>query len=623
MSGICGWIGGGRAGVKPVETLQAMISGLFARDDFVSASRALDGHAAGVLGPPAAADLATDGPVWAAIEGSPRWLSKDLADLAGREGNAAALAAAFRDRGDKLFELLHGAWALAAIDTETNAGLIAIDRLAIRPLCYAVTADGDLVFGTTVDSVVAHSSVTAAINMQAIFDYMFFTRSPAPGTIYRDIRKLLPGQCLRFENGKDKPRFFWALDYGADEARDPASLEAELVEVLSEAVASGTANAEGETLGAFLSGGVDSSTVTGLLAAAAPGRVKAFSVGFDAAGYDEMSYARTAARHFGVEHHEYYVTPKDVVDFIPTIAEIYDEPYGNSSAVPAYYCARMARETGVQLMFAGDGGDEVFAGNGRYARQRVFEAYGKIPRWCRRGFLEPLAFGLPGGEALVPLRKLRNYIDRANTPMPDRLATNNFYTGHPMSEIFLPEIARGLDPRRPFELMRQHYQTPDTPSALNRMLHLDLRITLADDDLRKVERTSEFAGVSVRYPLLDERVVEFSGKVPPELKLKGSRLRYFFKHAMRDFLPRETLTKPKQGFGLPFGLWLRKDRALQELSYDSLTDLKKRGLFLPDFVDGAIETHRSGHHSFHGEIVWVLMLLELWFRFHVDNAGSG
>ncbi len=620
MSGLCGWLGSAVSEGDAKGVLLAMTDGLY--DFSGSQTRSGDGAGYGLSakGYEACISVVDDGTIAAAIEGYPRWLDGDLEAIASRDGHAAALAAAYKRLGRDALQQIMGAWAVAIIDKDREGALIAIDRLGIRPLCYARTASGKgIVFGTTTDSVMAHPEISTSISHQAIFDYMFFTRSPAPGTIFQEVTKLLPGQCVWYENGDAKPSAYWRVDY-TDDNRSQDELSEELMAVLRRAMKRATTGSDFKTTGSFLSGGIDSSTVTGLLAEQSGQTSKSFGVGFDSVEHDEMGYARITAKHYGVEHLEYYVTPADIVDFIPKIADIYDEPYGNSSAVAAYYCAKMAREHGIDLLLAGDGGDELFAGNERYADQKIFEAYGYIPGWLRGGLLEPIVMNMPAGDRIMPIRKARSYIRRAKVPLPDRLESYNFYNEIELTDCFMPSVAGSIDQRNPYHLLRMHYDDSGAESSLDSMLYLDVRTTLADDDLRKVEQTTALAGVGVRYPLLDEEVLSFSAKIPPAMKLDGRKLRSFFKYAVRNFLPPETLTKSKHGFGLPFGLWLKTDPGMQTLAYDSLASLKKRDIFQPAFLDSAIETHRSGHSSFHGELIWVLMLLELWFQKHQDRT---
>lgn len=620
MSGLCGWLGSAVSEGDAKGVLSAMTGGLydFSRSGTQSGSGA--GYGLSAKGHEACISVFDDGSIAVAIEGYPRWQDGDLEAIATRDGHAAALAAAYKRLGRDALQEIMGAWAVAILDKDRQGVLIAIDRLGIRPLCYARPASGKgIVFGTTTDSIMAHPGITTSISQQAIFDYMFFTRSPAPGTIFQEVTKLLPGQCVWYADGDAKASAYWRVDY-SDDNRSQDELSEELMAVLRRAMKRATAGSDFAATGSFLSGGIDSSTVTGLLAEQSGQTSKSFGVGFDSVEHDEMGYARITAKHYGVEHLEYYVTPADIVDFIPKIADIYDEPYGNSSAVAAYYCAKMAREHGIDLLLAGDGGDELFAGNERYADQKIFEAYGYIPRWLRGGLLEPIVMNMPAGDRIMPLRKARSYIRRAKVPLPDRLESYNFYNEIELTDCFMPSVADAIDRQNPYHLLRMHYDDSGAKSSLDSMLYLDVRTTLADDDLRKVEQTTALAGVGVRYPLLDEEVLSFSAKIPPAMKLDGRKLRSFFKYAVRDFLPPETLTKSKHGFGLPFGLWLKTDPGMQALAYDSLASLKKRDIFQPAFLDSAIETHRSGHSSFHGELIWVLMLLELWFQKHQDRS---
>ncbi|MEJ2687512.1 MAG: asparagine synthase C-terminal domain-containing protein, partial [Gammaproteobacteria bacterium] len=321
--------------------------------------------------------------------------------------------------------------------------------------------------------------------------------------------------------------------------------------------------------GAFLSGGTDSSTVAGMLARTSMDTTHTYSIGFDAAGYDEIEYARIASRHFGTEAHEYYVTPQDVTNAVPLIAAAYDEPFGNASAVPTYYCARNAHAHGTAVLLAGDGGDELFAGNARYARQLIFEQYAKLPGILRKGLLEPIAFGVPGLERIPPVRKLRSYIEQARIPLPDRLETYNFFHRTSPADILESDFLQTVDTSLPLAGLREVYTRTSDPHPLYGMLHLDLKITLADNDLRKVNRMCELADVEVRYPLLDEAVVGFSAQLPPALLLRQLKLRYFFKQALADFLPPEVLNKSNHGFGLPFGIWLREYAPLRTLAYEA------------------------------------------------------
>jgi asparagine synthase (glutamine-hydrolysing) len=591
------------------------------RDGFRSPARhiVLEGGALVVSGEKTPVSLHGGEGIAAAVVGWPEWRGDELHALARRDGHGAALAAAYARHGRRLFDQVGGPFAIALIDTRRGIACAAIDRLAAQTMTFADIGPDGFVFASTADGVRAYPGVASEIDPQAIFDFLYFGRVSAPATIYKAVRKLLPGQYVWREAGRSEAVRYWAMPYVKARGGDVGALAAELRGLVDEAVGHAIDGYSAERVGAFLSGGVDSSTVVGVLSKRL-GKVHAFSIGFDAEGYDEMVYAKDAARHFGAIHHEYYITPRDVVELLPKLAATYDEPFANASAVPAYYCARLARDHGIDLMLAGDGGDELFAGNARYARQGLFEIYGRVPAWLRRGVIEPLAFGIPFGASIMPLRRARSYIEQANTPMPDRIEVNNMYAGIAPTEIFEPDIAGNIDPGGPRATLHDVYRRTSSPALLHRMLHVDQQLTLGDDDLRKVSRTCAMAGVAVRFPLLDDAVAEFSARIPPRLALKGRQLRYFFKYAYKDFLPTSTLTKSKHGFGLPTAHWLKSHAPLEALARDTLAALKRRGLFRPAFIDRMAAAHREAdvrrYKDYFGDQVWSLMVLELWLAAH-------
>lgn len=288
---------------------------------------------------------------------------------------------------------------------------LAIDRFAIRSLCYRQVGN-QLLFAERADQL-ANSSTE--IDPQAIYDYLYFHIIPSPRTIFKGVFRLPPGHFAVFENGVLKVEPYWVPEFTENTKSTFNELRDEFRNLLSNAVAS---QLDGGKPGCFLSGGTDSSTVAGMVEQASGQRAATYSIGFEAEGYDEMEYARLAARHFKTDHHEYYVTPDDLVASIPLVAQHYDQPFGNSSALPAYYCAKMAKADGVTRILAGDGGDELFGGNTRYAKQKVFGYYDKVPPYLRNFLLEPLLLGTPLGR--VPLlQKGASYITQAKVPLPE------------------------------------------------------------------------------------------------------------------------------------------------------------------------------------------------------------
>jgi len=546
-----------------------------------------------------------------AVTGRPWWSESSFQAIASEKGHAQAVAEAYRQFGSGLLQHLHGCFALAIFEPRSGQALIAVDRVGTRPLAFSAV-DNTLVIASRADAILAHPHVSKELDPQGLFNYLYFHMVPSPGSIYRDMGKLLPGECLSYDNGTLKRSCYWQPDY-LEPAAHEEQLSAELLALLEKSVRHCLT---GEETGVFLSGGLDSSTVTGMLAKLAARQVDAYGIGFDAKGYDEMGFARASARHCNARLHEYYVTPQDVIDAIPKIAAAYDEPFGNASAIPAYYCARMAKQDGKSCLLAGDGGDEIFAGNERYQKQLLLGAYEQIPALLRQRLIEPLFLGIPLTKNVPLLRKVCSYIEQARVAMPARMETYNFLHRTPLGEIFEPGFLAQVDTEAPLSNIKAAYDRPDNTSMLKRMLHMDLKITLADNDLRKVNRMCEIADIEVRYPMLDEELVAFSARVPSGMLIRRLELRSFYRRAVKDFLAPETLDKNKQGFGLPFGVWMTEHTGLRELAYDSLADFRKRGYLRNGYIDQITREHQGSHASYYGVMIWVIMMLEQWLVAH-------
>lgn len=528
------------------------------------------------------------------------------------EEMASNLIGAYLEEGENAFRSLSGAFSAAILDDRDGSLLFAIDRSGTGSMAYGQFG-ASMVFGSSLDAILRHPDAKCPISRQAIYDYVYFHMVPGPETLYEGCQRLLPGEYLVFRNGASRVGKYWEMHFEEHYRAPFAELRKEFLDTLRNSVREAS---QGAKTGAFLSGGTDSSTISGMLGEVTGSPARTYSIGFDAQGYDEMEYARIAAKRFGTDHHEYYVTPDDVAMAIPKIAAAYDQPFGNSSAVPTYFCAKLAKEDGIERLLGGDGGDELFGGNSRYASQRIFSIYERVPSPLRNGLIEPVAYGLPS--ALMPVRKLRSYIEQAKTPMPARLETYNLLERLGATEVFTSDFLEGLDRGNPVRLLNDVYHGAHAETMLNRMLALDLKFTLADNDLPKVTRTCQLAGVDIAFPMLSDEVMAFSARLDPELKLKGTKLRYFFKEALRGFLPDEILTKSKHGFGLPFGEWMKHDGKLQELGRESLESLGRRNIIRPGFADSLFRLHAQSHSGYYGTMVWVLMMLEQWFRHHQE-----
>ena len=537
--------------------------------------------------------------------GSPKFPDANLNALSKSSGSLAAWQEAFAKKGALAATGVTGSFAVGLTDTSGRT-FLAVDRFAIETLCYRVRG-AQIEFSRRADDLADDDT---PIDPQAIFDYLFFHAIPSPRTIFKGVFRLPPGHCALFENGQLTVSPYWVPDFVESKQADFESLKTEFRELLRNSVAEALDDGKSAC---FLSGGTDSSTVAGMIGEAGRGPAATYSIGFDAAGYDEMEFARLAAKHFNTEHHEYYVTPDDLVRSIADVARSYDQPFGNSSALPAFYCAKMAKDDGVTKILAGDGGDELFGGNSRYAKQRVFGWYHMLPGGVRTGLMEPL-MELPVMGKIPLLSKGASYVEQAKVPMPDRLNMYNLLLRLGVSEVLTAGFLAQVEITSPAQQQREVWAQAKTTHPLNRTLAFDWRYTLAESDLPKVCGTTRLAGIGVGFPMLSASLLDFSLKLPTEYKLKGFKLRWFFKEALRGFLPDEILTKKKQGFGLPFGVWATQNPALKQLAVDSLHSLSSRGIVRADFIETLISRRLPEHPGYYGEMIWILMMLEQWLQ---------
>ncbi|KPF45896.1 amidotransferase [beta proteobacterium AAP51] len=547
--------------------------------------------------------------------GSPRFADAALLAVEAAEGAEAAWKAALT-QAPNAEAAVAGAQGHFAVGLRRDDGhaVLAVDRFAAQTLCYAEQG-GRLLFAERADTL---AGPNPQLDLQALYDYLYFHAIPSPRTIFKGVRRLTAGHCAYSDAAGVHLQRYWAPRF--EEA--PTSFEAardRFRTLLREAV---KAQLDGSTPACFLSGGTDSSTVAGLLAEVTGSKPVSYSIGFEAEGYDEMEYARIAARHFGTDHREHYITPADLVRLIPKVAQHHDQPFGNSSALPTYFCALKAHEDGVTRLLAGDGGDELFGGNTRYAKQRVFSHYDSVPAGLRNGLLNPLTDS--GAIDKLPLlRKGASYVRQARVPMPDRLQTYNLLHRLGQAEVLTPAFLAQVNTEDPQAQQRAVWAESEGASFVNRMLAYDWRYTLAENDLPKVRGGTQLAGVQVAYPFLHQAIVDFSATLPTSFKLKGLKLRWFFKEALRGFLPDAIITKKKHGFGLPFGVWATRDAALKALARDSVHGLGERGIVQQAFTNQLVEELLPQHPGYYGEMVWILMMLEQWFRHHQPDYRLG
>lgn len=526
-------------------------------------------------------------------------------------GPAALLAGLYERHGDSFVERLRGSFSVVLWDLSERRLMAAIDGFGIKRLAWY--DDGKVLLIATRVNAVPAATGPLETNPRAIANVLNFAANLAPETIFTRVHRLEPGMLLRASEQETRTARYWDLRYGVDESSSEARLSRGLEEAVERSVAAHCGGAPDRQVGAFLSGGTDSSTVVGMMSRTLGAPVQAFSIGFDEQPFNELEYAGIAARAFGAQHHTYLVSARDCQKALPEIVRSFDEPFGNASAIATYFCARLAAEHGTNTLLGGDGGDELFGGNERYATDHIFQIYHRFPKWLRAGLVEPIV-ALPIGGGLA--RKARGYIRRANLPGAERMFSFAFLRTYAPETVFTGDFMRLLRGYDVLDIPARHYAQAVARDHLDRLLYVDLKITLADNDLPKVTSMSELAGVRTRFPFLDRDVAEFSGRIPARLKVKGFEKRYLFKRAFRHLLPAEIIRKKKHGFGIPVASWIKSDPQIRELTQDTLLSPGAfgRDYFRREFIEELFRQHDATGATYYGDILWAFLMVELWHQ---------
>jgi asparagine synthase (glutamine-hydrolysing) len=510
---------------------------------------------------------------------------------------------------------LRGMFAFAIWDERKQELFLARDRVGKKPLLYSKTA-GAFVFGSEFSALLLHPSVGREIDRGAIHDYLSFMCVPAPLTAYRDIRKLEPGHTLTLSRGGElkierywEPDFSKKLDVTEEEAGERALAllrDAVRVRLMSEV-----------PLGAFLSGGVDSSAIVALMAEESSTPVKTFSIGFDEQDFSELHHARRVAEFVGAEHHEFVVRP-DAMEVLPKLVEHYGEPYADSSAIPTYYVARETRKH-VTVALNGDGGDECFAGYERYAAMRLSERYRRLPGVLRERIIRQAVELLPISESRPSnARKVRRFLRAASLPPVERyLRWISVINPEDKDGLYSDDFRQSVAGRDVREHLRPWFARANGAGVVDAALLADTMTYLPNDLLVKVDIASMAVSLEARSPFLDHNVIEFAASLPERMKLRGLTTKYILKKTLRKLLPPENLSRGKMGFGVPVGHWFRGQ--MQGFLRENLLSERAtgRGLFRPEVVRRMVELHTRGERD-HTHQLWTLLMLELWFQRFVD-----
>ncbi len=524
-----------------------------------------------------------------------------------------AIVHAYDQYGADCPKYLRGMFAFAIWDETKQELFIARDRVGKKPLLYA-EANGQLIFGSEFQALLQHPDISREIAPEAIHHYLSFMCVPAPLTAYRQIRKLEPGHWLRWRRGTIETQRYWLPDFSKKLKISESEAGERAVSLLREAVKLRLISEV--PLGAFLSGGVDSSAIVALMAQESPTPVKTFSIGFEEQDFSELHHARRVAEHIGAEHHEFIVKP-DALEVLPMLVEHYGEPYADSSAIPTYYVARETRRH-VTVALNGDGGDETFAGYERYAAMRLAERYHKLPRLLRQSVIEPsvAAFPASGGFRSRAVR-FQRFLRAASMPRVDRyLRWVSAFDETAKRELYTDDFARQIAPHKTADVLAPWFARANGAGIVDATLLTDTMTYLPNDLLAKVDIATMAVSLEARSPFLDHHVIEFAASLPENLKLRGLTTKYLLKRVLGKLLPQENLKRPKMGFGVPIGHWFRGP--LEGFLRETVLSDKamRRNLFKPEIVRRFVDEHTAGRADYAHQL-WTLLMLELWF-----NLGS-
>jgi len=523
---------------------------------------------------------------------------------------------AYEEFGLEFVKRLRGMFAFALWDESHRRLVLGRDRAGKKPLYYH--ADGDrLVFASEIKALLKDPSIKRRISLEGLSDYFTFGNIPAPGTVFQDIQQIPPGHLLIWERGRARLHEYWDVFFNGTGPATPGAASEAFSALLDEAV--GMRMVADVPLGAFLSGGVDSSAVVASMARQSTRPVVTTCVGFVERTHSELGHARVVAKALGTEHHEVLVKP-DAISDLPRLVWHLDQPFADSSALPTYYVSRAARER-VTVALSGDGGDELFAGyQRRYGIHRLEQRLRRlIPGPVRRGVLAPLARFYPRSD-FIP-RPLRLKLVLSNLGQSFERAYFNdmsLFLDEEKQALCTPEFLAQARHHDPIAGFARHFEKVRGADPLSRILYVDFKTWLANDILVKVDRMSMACSLEVRSPLLDHKIVEFAASLPPQLKFRGSISKYLLKRHVAARLPAASVHRPKQGFELPLAAWLRGD--LREMARDLLfsTQAAGRGYVRPEAVKRIWDAHQSGYRNQSSQL-WALLVLELWHRQYVDT----
>ena len=507
---------------------------------------------------------------------------------------------------------LNGMFAFAIWDTKREKLFLARDRVGIKPLVYT-EVNGFFLFGSELKSVLASGLIKPETDNVALHHYLTYQYVPPPMTMFKGIQKIPPGYFLIYANNKITLKQYWDVTFEDKLDKGIEFYKSRIRELLEDSVKIRLMS--DVPLGAFLSGGIDSSTVVAMMSQASKESVKTFSIGFEEKSYNEVDYARIIAKKFQTDHHEFIVTPQDMLGSLPTLIEQFDEPFADSSAIPTFMVSKLARQH-VTVVLSGDGGDEIFAGYPRYQLMRLLMAVNIMPKRLNEtlfpAFRRILKI-MPKRYNNLSQRLARNLILALKSDLEKFFYIVSSFKPEAKQQLYSADFTQAICHNREIDFFNDTLKHCHVKDFINKLLFLEFKTFLTNDILVKVDITSMANSLEVRVPILDHRIVEFMATVPFKYKFSGLTTKYILKKLLTDLLPKEILYRKKKGFHVPIREWFRNE--LSDYLRDILLSqsFKERGYFNSEYVEQLIEKHQAAVSDY-SHPLWALLNLELWFR---------
>ena len=509
----------------------------------------------------------------------------------------------YEEYGNDCVKYLRGMFAFAIWDEKSKKLFCARDRFGIKPFFYFLDHE-KFIFGSEIKCVLSQTKSSSSLSVSMLDQYLTYGYSSPEGTIYQNIQKLKPGHTLEIEHGgKVKIDRYWDIDYNPDYSKTEEEWCELLNDKLSESVRAHLMS--DVPLGAFLSGGVDSSAMVALMSKNSSAPVKTFSIGFKEEEFNELKYARQVAKMYKTEHHEQIVEPESI-GLLPHLIDSYDEPFADSSAIPTYYVSKFAREH-VTVVLSGDGGDELFAGYNKYQRMMNMRNFNVLPEGVSKRFWGSMHKVIPNS---VKGKGAAYYLSKPKDSFPAFLS---IWQQAERKKLFKKDLWKDIK-KSPAELNRiQSFTNYNSSDFMFNMQKMDMQSYMVDDVLTKVDRASMQNSLEVRVPILDHEFAELTARIPSDLKMKGTIKKYIFKEAMRKHLPKSILSHKKQGFSVPLKAWFKDD--LKEYVDDRLlgTNSPLYDYLEPSYVSKIVHDHNNGMRDFNDKI-WSLLFLDQWLH---------